>query len=161
MAAVVSDTSPLRALDHLNLLPILPRLFGAVWLPPAVHEELVLAGVTLPNEPWLRVESPANGSLVQRLRTTLDPGEAEAIALAIEINAAIVLMDERRGRAMATSLGLQSRGVVGILIEAKAAGIIPRVASSIESLRGGLNFHLSDRIVAEALELAGESDENT
>lgn len=156
MAIVVSDTSPLRALAHLGRLDVLPALFGEVWVPPAVVREVAAAGVALPGEPSFRVRAPSNPNLVRRLGSTLDAGESEAIALAIELDADILLIDEARGRAVASSLGLDARGVLGILLDAKAAGLVTAVAPLIARLRSELNFFLSARLVATVLELAGE-----
>jgi hypothetical protein len=157
MAIVVSDTSPIRALAHLDLLDSLPALFGEVWVPPAVAGELAAASVALPGEPAFRVRAPGNANLVRRLRTNLDPGESEAIALAVEVDADLILIDEARGRAVAESLGLEPRGALGILVRAKAAGIVPAVAPLIVRLRAELNFRLSDDLVAGVLALAGET----
>ncbi len=139
------------------MLDCLPTLFGEVWVPPAVAEELAAASVALPGEPAFRVRAPGNTNLVRRLRTNLDPGESEAIALAVEVDADLILIDEARGRAVAVTLGLEPRGALGILVRAKAAGIIPAVAPLIVRLRAGLNFRLTDELIARVLALAGET----
>ena len=159
MPIVVSDTSPLRALAHLGRLDVLPALFGEVWVPPAVVLEAAAAGVGLPAESSFRVQAPTNPNLVRRLGSRLDEGESEAIALAIELDADLLLVDEARGRAVAHSLGLNLRGVLGILLDAKVAGLVPAVAPLIARLKSELNFFLSARLVAEVLDLAGEANE--
>lgn len=159
MGIVVSDTSPLRALSHLGLLELLPDLFGEVMVSPAVVREAASAGVVIPDEPAFKRVSPTNARLVSRLGSGLDPGEAEAIALAVEVDADILLIDELKGRAVAKSLGLSTKGVLGILLAAKLAGRVPAIGPLIVRLKTELNFFLSAGIIAEALKLADESGE--
>ena len=61
-----------------------------------------------PQQGWLTVQTPWNHSLVVQLKTTLDAGEAQAIALASELGASLLPMDESEGRAAAQTLGLDS-----------------------------------------------------
>jgi uncharacterized protein len=86
---VVSDTSPLRALDFLGKLDILEKLFGEVILPPAVAEELTHPRPHFqPLDPkrysFLHVSPPQDHEKVRALRKSLDPGESEALVLALE-----------------------------------------------------------------------------
>src|SRR5215813_10088940 len=102
MAIVVSDTSPIRALAHLGLLDLLPRLFGDVLIPPAVLGELgtprtLLPAVDVSQHPFIQVRAPVDANLVAQLRTEIDPGESEAIALAVEVKPDRLLMDEVQG----------------------------------------------------------------
>ena len=95
-------------------------------IPPAVHEELVASKRDLPpaidlvSEPWLTVVSPRNQAKVHELREGLDPGEAEAIVLAIEQRADLLLVDERRARSIATSAGLKVTGLLGTVSQSEA-----------------------------------------
>src|SRR4051812_46493777 len=98
MRIVVSDTSPIRALLHLNLLHLLRDIFGQVTIPPAVHSELQHASPDcfqlaqhLP--PYLVVEAPKDQGTVRQLAKDLEDGEAQAIALALEADEALILMD--------------------------------------------------------------------
>lgn len=92
------------------------------------------------------------------LRQDLDYGEAEAIALALELKAELVLMDEQKGRRSAQRLGLNTVGVVGILLEGKARGFIDTLKPHLIALRQTAGFFLSDRLYQVALQLASESD---
>jgi hypothetical protein len=94
------------------------------------------------------------------LQRDLDRGEAESIALALEIEADLVLLDEREGRHTAQRMGLHVIGVVGILIEAKASHTISAVCPYLDALRQRAGFYLSDSIYTYALSLAGENDGN-
>ncbi len=90
------------------------------------------------------------------LLADLHGGEAEAIALAQELNADLVIIDERLGRAHAKRLGLQLTGVVGVLLRAKKSGLITAIGPLLRQLVEG-GIWLSDGLVQEALRLADES----
>jgi predicted nucleic acid-binding protein len=142
VSIVVSDTSPLRALNHLGALVLLERLYGSVIVPPAVASEFAsprgpAAAVIVGNIPFVSVQAPTS---VVRVQQFLDPGEAEAIALAIEIKAEALLIDEARGRAMAASAGLSFVGVLGILQRSKREGLIPEIRSRLDRLRSEIQF---------------------
>jgi predicted nucleic acid-binding protein len=161
VAIVVSDTSPIRALCHLNLLDLLERLYGRVYLPEDVADELNHASHRFAAfDPsiyaFLIVESPSNSARVAELEQTLDRGEAAAIILALERSADYVLMDERAGRRVAHQLGLTVIGVLGVLAEAKNRKLIPALRPLIERLRTELSFHISATLVAEILKNAQE-----
>jgi len=126
---VVSDTSPLRALTHLELLG---KLFSQILIPPAVEAELKRVGLDLfqsPGQTTFALRAPGDVNQVSALLNELDPGESEAISLAIEVNSKEVLMDQWDGRQVALRLGLEPVGVIGILVRAKN-----RVLSSRSSL---------------------------
>jgi len=159
--AVVSDTSPIRALGHLGLLDLLRDLFGQVLVPPAVASELrlppgSLSAVEVGQLPFVQVQAPHSLAQVQRFLQSLDPGESEALALALEVRAAAILIDEAAGRAMAKQVGLPLVGVVGILLRAKQRGLIPLVGPLMDRLENDLGFFLSAKVRAEVLRLAGE-----
>ena len=86
----------------------------------------------------------------------LDKGEAEAIALATEIQADVLLIDEREGRSFARQAGLPVRGVLGILIRAKAKAEIDSVRAEIEALRSRAGFFVAPSLEAEVLRNVGE-----
>jgi hypothetical protein len=86
----------------------------------------------------------------------LDIGEAEAIALAIEMKADIVLLDEIEGRDVAAQLDLPVAGTLGILLAAKLKGEVPTIGPEIRLLRERGNFFISRRLEAEILAAAGE-----
>jgi len=94
--------------------------------------------------------------VVAVLQRDLDRGEAETIALALEMGANLVLMDEREGRHMAQRLGLEVIGVVGILLAAKAEGLITAVQPLLDDLRYKAGFYLSDSLYTRVLKIAQE-----
>jgi predicted nucleic acid-binding protein len=96
--------------------------------------------------------------LVLALRRDLDRGEAEAIALSLELGANLVLMDEWEGRRAAQRMGLRVVGVVGILLEAKPQQAIEHLRPHLDALRQTAGFYLSEPLYQHALALAGEND---
>jgi len=155
---IVSNTSPLINLARIGELDILQQLYGTLTIPDAVWQEVVIDGAGLPgaaqvkSSGWIRVQTVKNIQLVQALRQELDPGEAEAIALALEINAELLLMDERLGRETARHLGLSYTGLIGALIEAKRKGIIHAIKPRLEALRNIAGFRLSRALYTRVLE---------
>jgi len=161
MPVVVSDTSPLRALVHLGHVEWLEVLFGKVLLPPAVAFELrqpppTYRPIEVSAWAFLEVLAPTNAARVTELRSSLDVGEAEAIALAEEIKADIVLIDETAGREIARSCGFTVLGTLGLLVQAKRSGLNPSVAPLLDRLRSELNFFISDELRRTILRKAGE-----
>jgi predicted nucleic acid-binding protein len=159
---VVSDTSPLRALHSLKLIRLLAELFDDVVIPPAVAIELTrpksgLTPITLDELGSVRVVAPTNPAAVNLLRADLDPGESEAIALAQELQADAILIDERAGRAIATAKGMTVIGVIGILRQAKAQGLIPAIRPLLDLLRSDLRFNISDSLYDLTCREAGET----
>jgi uncharacterized protein len=153
MAIVVSDTSPIRTLAHLGQLRLLGRLFDVVLIPPAVRDELArprprFQPIDISIIPGAQLRAPTNVEKVNQLREELQAGEAEAIALAEEINADL-LIDEMAGRKIAIQLGVHVTGVVGVLIEAKRRQLISAVIPLLNRLRNELGFFLSDKLMTE------------
>lgn len=123
---VVTDTSPIMNLAIIGELSLLRDQFGEVLIPRAVLEELRVEE-NLPGSQsvrdalkagWIRIEAVKQDPLVRAMERDLDKGEAEAIALAMQVNADWVLMDERDGRKAAKSMKLKVVGVLGILLKA-------------------------------------------
>ena len=160
----VSNTSPIFNLACINRLPLLPEQFGTVWIPKAVDAELRKVPETLTRqtveqasqEGWLKTRRASNASLITLLTVELHLGEAEAIALALEIKADRVLIDERDGRLRAHQLGLHVTGVLGILLRAKMTGRLQAVMPEIQALRTRAHFFVAPELEAAILAQAGE-----
>ena len=90
------------------------------------------------------------------LQITLDAGEAEAIALASEIGAGLLLMDESDGRAEARSLGLQVTGTLGVLLRARQVGMLPALKPVLDALIQKHSFRLSRSFYEQALRQVDE-----
>jgi predicted nucleic acid-binding protein len=127
---VVSDTSPLSCLIKTKNLFLLERLFGEIIVPPAVYREtLELKSFKIDlsefeSASWIKKYSPQNLDKLKDKLSSLDEGEAEAIALAIELKANLILIDERGGFNKARELGLAATGLLGVVLFAKEKGII-------------------------------------
>jgi predicted nucleic acid-binding protein len=155
---VVSDTSPVSNLILIQRLRILQKLFTEIIIPPAVDLEvraLRQFGTNLSEyetASWIKVIKPVNRQKVFTLQKNLDDGEAQAIALALEINCDLLLMDERIGTKIARQEGLQTIGLVGVLVKAKEEGIIPKVGEILDELRIKPGFWLSENLRNRILE---------
>jgi predicted nucleic acid-binding protein len=164
VAIIVSDTSAIRALHHLGKLDLISRLYGRLIVPPAVHDELRLAtrnfvAIDLVKLGLAAVQTPSRPFVIRVAAFHLDAGEIEAIALALELPADYLLIDETRGRAAAKSLGVKHVGVLGVLMEAKRRGFIDRVAPLLKRLRLELRFHINPQFEKEVLKDIGELPE--
>lgn len=121
---VVSDTTPLTYLVQIEHAFLLQRLYERIIVPPAVHDELMRFAPTregieeLFRAEWIAIREPA--SLVELPNLTdIGKGEWEALSLAVEMDADLVLMDERLGTSLAKQLHVETIGLLGVLIEAK------------------------------------------
>lgn len=157
---VVSNTTPLIALAWLRRLDLLPALFTAVHIPEAVRDEIrkkpLAAGIgELEGANWLTVRPVTNLIAVELLLDQLDVGESQAIVLAHELRADLLLMDERRGRRRASQTGITVVGTLGILIDARQRGLTGPIRPMLDLLRK-LPFYMSDALHSEALRRVGE-----
>lgn len=152
---VVADTSAISNLMTVGCDHILGVLFHEVMIPPAVERELLDWHSILPV--FVTVISASDAAAVARLAEDLDAGEAEAIVLADELHADLLLIDERKGREAAGRLGLRSTGLLGVLLEAKKTGILPLLKPVLDDLIVRAGFRLSAAVRAEFLRLAGEA----
>jgi uncharacterized protein len=154
---------PAAAVD-LNVcdLEFLPLLYKQVLIPSAVFEELMASKRDLPpaidlaSQPWLIVASAKDHTRVQELREHLDPGEAEAIVLAVERRADLLLVDERCGRRTATAAGLTVTGLLGVVVRAKRSGLIDLGKPVVDELIQIARFWIGPALYAEVLAELGE-----
>jgi predicted nucleic acid-binding protein len=159
---IVSDTSPVSNLILIGRLDILQRLFSEVVVPPAVDEEiraLERLGKDIreyQTAKWITVLTPFDFQKVNGLRAKLDEGEAQAIALALEINCDLLLMDERIGTRIAREEGLQTVGLIGVLIKAKQQQIVSDVRPILAELKDNAGFWLGRDLENKILEELGE-----
>lgn len=156
---IVSDTSPITSLIQIEQLPLINLVFGQVIIPEKVFKELceVPGHRSIIEETgWIFIEKPHNERFVKILEDTLDPGEAAAIVLALELKSDFLVMDERKGRAKAEEMGLQIIGVLGILLIAKQKGLIESVKHLTDQLIDKAEFFIKPKLYQHILNLAGE-----
>ncbi len=161
MAAIVSDTSPIRTLNHLGRIDWLQSLYKEIWIPPAVVAELEhppsrLSPIPVSSISLLQIRAPVSAARVHELLVSLDRGEAEAIALAEELHADLILMDELDGRETAQRLGIPVTGTLGILLRAKQQGLCPEIRPLLGQLQSEINFFIAPSLLASVLKTAGE-----
>ena len=162
---VVSDTSAITNLAAINYLQLLAQLYNQVTIPEAVYRKLadinppVPGTIEVQTANWLKVKQVADREFVKRLidEVRLDPGESEAIALALEIDADLLLIDERRGRAEADRLGIKITGLLGILVEAKQKKLIVAVKPLMDALIATSQFRVSSALYKQILDIADET----
>lgn len=159
---VVADTSVILNLALVGQEELLAALFREVFIPPAVQAEFSrlvasagrFGGLGLPA--WIQVRGPV--AIPERIagRTDLAQGEVEALALAVEMEADAVLIDESAGRAAALELGLTPVGALGILVRAKNHGQLAAVAPVVDALLTRAHFRVAAELLREVLRMAGE-----
>lgn len=160
MTNVICNTSPFQYLHQINQLHILPALAGTIIVPAAVVDELAVgrvAGVDLPDIShldWVVVKSPAGQSALP-LISDLGAGESEVLMLALETPGATVILDDMLARRVAESLDLSLTGTLGLLLDAKRAGLISQVRPLLDQLHK-LRFRLSSLTYQAVLKLADE-----
>ena len=160
----VSNTSPVSNLSMIGRLSLLQSQFTLVLIPLAVRNELERVPDTAAKASigraldagWLKVQPVINIGFAVALGNDLDAGEAEAIVLATEVQADMILIDEKEGRNLARLTGLNVRGVLGILLRAKAMSEIASVKLEIAAPRSLAGFFVASSLEAEVLRTAGE-----
>ena len=158
---VISDTSVITNLVAIHHLCLLQQFYDLILIPEAVYRELadidppVPGTVEVQTLDCLEVLFLRERTIADQLQNQfqLNPGESEAIALALEINADLLLIDERRGRAEATRLGLRLTGLLGMLVEAKQRSLIPSVKPLMDALIDTSAFRVSQPLYEQILQM--------
>ena len=144
MPSVVSNTGPLIALATIGQLDLLLKLFGEILIPPAVRAEILdentVNAVTAAD--WIMVRTAQDEIAVRLLKGELDAGESEAIVLARELNADLLLLDDRSAKRRASAIELTTIGTLGVLLLAKNEELIPVLEPLLGDLRRA-GFHMS------------------
>lgn len=161
MCSVIANSTPLIALAKINGLDILKRVYSQVEIPKAVYEEVAISGkgkrgsVEITKAEWIKVKEVRDEKLKKFLQLELGKGEAEVIALAYEVNADLVIIDENRGREIAKMFGLKVTGTIGTIIEAKRRGLLNDVREKLDELIN-TGIWIGEDLYEEALRLSGE-----
>jgi len=159
---VVSDTSPITNLAAIGQLDLLRQLYDTVIIPLAVYNEMVGVDRVVPGAlevqtlDWIQTQTVADSNRVIEIQENIHLGEAEAIVLALELEADLLVMDERRGRAVAMSYGVSVTGLLGVLLQAKRNGLLPAVKPVIDQLMEQVDFRIGSQLYVDILQTAGE-----
>lgn len=160
---IVSDTSPISNLAVIGQLPLLRALYSQLIIPNIVYQELTALetfGIDISliqTSEWIVIRSARARPLVQILQAELDDGEAEAIALAIELQADRLLIDERLGRRVAERYGVPITGLLSILAAAKQENLIPAVKTVLDQLINQARFRVHPNLYHQILQDVGEA----
>jgi predicted nucleic acid-binding protein len=159
MLNVVVNSTPLIALHSIGRLDILSKMYGCVYIPHGVYEEVSVDGdiekdafIAYPN---FQVRHIANENARRYFKTALHKGEVEVMILADEVNADICIIDDKLAREYAKHLGLKLTGTLGMLVKAKSHGWVGAVTPLMDTmLQNGI--YISNTLYASIKKLAGE-----
>lgn len=147
---IVSDTSCLILLLKIDELGILKKMSNRVFVTSVIKDELKQ---DLPG--WIQVLDAKDKHYQSILEIDLDKGEASAIALMLELDDAILLIDDLKGRKLVEKLGFKFSGTLGLLLKAKQIGIIKSIKPVLDKIRL-TNFRFSEKLFADILNQAKE-----
>lgn len=147
---VIADASCLIGLNNIGRLNLLETVFQQITITPEVSQEF---GEPLPE--WIMIEPATDRQKQLLLELEVDKGEASAIALALEKIDALLILDEKKGRKVAQSLGINTLGTLGILIKAKESGVLPLIKPEIDKLEQS-GFRISDDLKTKILRSVDE-----
>ena len=162
---VVSNSTILIGLAKIGKLDLLRKIFSKVYIPEEVFKEVAERGKKKPGSQviskagWIEIKPINEKTQVNFLMAFLEKGEAKVLALAKEINADLILLDEEKARKSAVIAGFEVMGLLGLLIVAKNLGLLKEIRSSIQELKRK-RFRISDKILVEALRKVGEEPIN-
>ena len=145
----VTDSTCLIALERIGQLGLLRQVFVVVFVPPAVKAEF---GVS---KDWLVVKPIRNTAVITALETQIDQGEAQVIALAMELGKVFVVLDDKKARRIAKQMKLQVIETLGVLLRAKQVGAIAELKPLLDALRE-VGFYMTEGLYRETLRIAGE-----
>jgi len=155
---IISDASPLIVLLKTNKLSILKELFQKIIIPEAVHKEITAKEheKTIFNKiEWIETRKIRNTDLTTLLEKLIDRGEAEAIVLAKELKATL-LIDDAKARKYAKLLNINIIGTLGLLKIAKNRGLIPSAKKTIDGMLAE-GYYIEDKLIKTLLKDVGES----
>ena len=147
---IISDTSCLIILDKIDELELLMEVGRKIFVTPIILKEF---GKSLPE--WISVLSSKNSNYQQILEMDLDEGEASAIALSIDMENTILILDDLKGRKIAEKLNLRYSGTFGLIIKAKQLGAINKVKPILDKIKS-TNFRFNEKLFEIVMEQAGE-----
>ena len=145
MPNIISNTSCLIVLDNIGMLDVLKELYGKVFITEEVSKEF---GKTVPD--WIEVRKVSDNKYLKLMKNFVDLGEASTIALAVETDDIVIILDDLKARKLAQKLNLKITGTIGVLIKARKRNIITSTQEVLNKLRNE-GFRISDEIEKEFL----------
>ncbi|PNR96152.1 MULTISPECIES: DUF3368 domain-containing protein [Petrotoga] len=145
MPNYISDTSCLIVLDNIDMLFILKELYGNIFITQEVLKEF-----EKPIPEWIKVREVNDKKYLKLLSTFIDLGEASSIALALEKEDVILILDDLKARKLANKLNLQITGTLGVIISAKNKNIISSLEEVLNKLKKA-GFRISKELENEIL----------
>ena len=138
MPKIVSNTTPIIFFLKLNKLDILHQMYGQIYIPEAVYNEIEAGKAKdfyqdLSTIEWINIQEIKDKQAVKYF-LDLDAGEAESIILATELNANLIILDEKLGRHHAKHADLKVTGTIGVLIKVKSLGLIEKITPLMDEL---------------------------
>lgn len=156
---IISDTSPISNLMHIELIHLLQYLYSEVIIPVAVYEALSVIPQQksiIDQQNWISIRSVENQERVEELLLHLDRGESEAIVLAQESQADLLLIDEIKGRSIANQKSMRTIGLFGVLIEAKENNLVNQVKPFLDQLIDDFQFRVHPNLYNRVLLIVDE-----
>ncbi len=159
---IVSDASSLGSLALIDYLWLLEAIYGTVVISEVVARELATAKnariQAVLSVDWVKVQGPTEGAIatIRQQNQQLDLGDTHTLALALQLNADELLINERRGRQVAQGLGLSVIGIVGIILIAKQRALIPSVRRVMDTLVELAGFRISHQLYQKILKFVDE-----
>lgn len=147
---VLSDTSCLILFKKIGQIELLYQVYEEITITPEIQDEYK---TKIPE--WVKIKSVSNKQRIAEYNNIVDLGEASIIALALEINSPLLLIDDKRGRKLAELLNIDMTGTLGTLLKAKKNGVIKYVKPILYDLKE-INFRISDKLEQYILKKAGE-----
>lgn len=147
---IIADTSCLIVLDKIGELELLKSIYSDISITPEIAQEF---DTKLPD--WISIVSAKDKKYQELLSTQIDIGEASAIALAMENDNSLIILDDLKARKIATKLNLNFTGLLGVIYKAKKSKIIPHVKPLLEKI-SKTNFHISTKLIDEILKMSNE-----
>ncbi|VVB85948.1 Uncharacterised protein [uncultured archaeon] len=153
---IVSNSSPLIVFSKINRLSLLKEMFGEVYIPKAVFEEVTRGrkGEEIVKNKWIKIKEIRDKDFAEYLSKMIGRGEAEAIILAKECRSKL-LIDDAQGRKHAELLDLKFIGCLGLVKLAKKQGLIESAGEVIMEMKDE-SFYVDEGLITALLESVGE-----
>ena len=158
---IIADSGPLIALSKIDLLDIIHKLYGEIFIPDEVYKELVILGKgragseQIKKAKWIKKKSVKDKGAISLLRAELGEGESGVLVLAEELKANFVIIDELPARRNLEAMNIPKTGTLGILLEAKEEKLIDKIKPLLDRLIEE-KFRISKELYEAVLRVAGE-----